>query len=92
MKQNQTPRPAPSPRLTSVKPLINNRLVDQLEHLLADAKRGELVGYIGVFIWTGDETTHGWSYPSTGLQFGLRRMVGETELLKTVLIQHIQED
>jgi hypothetical protein len=53
-------KPAKSPTIRSIRPAVDQQLVEGLEEWLAMAKRGELTGAVLLGNRRGDETVHRW--------------------------------
>lgn len=66
----------------------NKELIRYLERLLQSAKDGELRGMFGVFGWTGDRCSAGWS---SVIGVKLMSMLGELEMCKPRFINYVDE-
>jgi len=66
----------------------NQKLIEHLKDLLADAETGELQGIVEVRLWDSSETSQGWCPAPKGYhtQVASRRVVGELEYLKNLVI------
>ena len=87
MKTDRLEIPNGKPAFGVVSPESNERVVNHLEGLLAQAKAGKLRGYYGVFCWTGDEVCYGWVKPD--IPHGPIRMVGELQILQQIITQDL---
>lgn len=74
-------------KLTLAPADVNEGLVAHLEHLLAEAKRGELLGVYGVFVWRGAE----YSWRMMGMTFSIERVLAEVELLREDVVRRAYE-
>lgn len=70
-------------RLSQIDRVVpNDTLIEHLERLLDDAKRGELLGIAYVTAYKGDSVANGWVLGP----FGPRRLVGEIEYMNHQII------
>lgn len=69
--------------IEEIKPYINQALIEHLENLLEDAKRGDIVGIGYALLMSQHRTGNGW----VGADKGVMSMLGELRALEHDFVQ-----